>query len=96
MNEIGNPSSQMKADDSQLTIHSVSLFTNIVDRHPWVAKKEVTRAQHKSWLSGLKPVNLDLGSYRCLLRSTCPLCQFFFKYFFNILVKWGCGMKILN
>lgn len=61
MNEIGNPSSQVKADDSQLTIHSVSLFTNIVDRHPWVAKKEVTRAQHLSWLSGLKPVNLDLG-----------------------------------
>lgn len=55
MNEIGNPSSQVKADDSQC------VFTNIVDRHPWVAKKEVTRAQHKSWLSGLKPVNLDLG-----------------------------------
>lgn len=27
MNEIGNPSSQVKADDSQLTIHSVYSLT---------------------------------------------------------------------
>lgn len=33
MNEIGNPSSQVKADDSQLTIHSVYSLTLWIVTH---------------------------------------------------------------